>query len=141
MGGGVERKHYGWEGKQDTPLILDSPETIAATKFYISLKPFDATDFFSTGQAEQQEAMRTKNIAMAIVWSDSLFALANSPEGSKFGFAPIPGDKSLIGGGTFFVNRHSRNPKQAVEYVVHVMQRGAQVNHDPGPYIAPPIRL
>ena len=127
MGGGVMKKHYGWEGASDTPLILDSKETVAATEFYVSLKPFNAGDFFSTGQAEQQELMRTKRIAMAIMWSDSLFALVNGPQGQQFGFAPIPGGKSMIGGGTFYVNRHSKHAKESVRYITSVMQKDAQV--------------
>jgi len=73
MGGGVMRKQFGWEGDATTPLILDSPETIAATKFYIGLRPYSAGDFLSTGQNEQVELMRKGNIAMAVVWSDTLY--------------------------------------------------------------------
>lgn len=128
MGGGVMKKKYGWEGDTNTPMLLDSPETITATAFYVSLKPFNAADFFSTGQAEQQELMRTKKIGMAIMWSDSLFALVSSPQGRDFGFAPIPGDRSMIGGGTFYLNHRSKVPKDAFRYIVKSMQKDSQVN-------------
>lgn len=127
MGGGVMQKEYGWQSFPDTPLIIDSTETIEATRFYASLKPFNYGDFFSTGQAEQQEHMRTKKIAMAIMWSDSLFAVINGPNGDNLGFAPIPGDRSMIGGGTFYINKKTKNAKETCRYVARMMQKDTQV--------------
>ena len=127
LGDGVMAKRYGWDGTPTTPLLLTSPRTVKATEFYLSLRPFNAGDFFSTGQAEQQEIMKSKDVAMAIMWSDSLFALVDGGSGSRFGFAPVPGGKSLIGGGTFFINRKSAHARDAVRYVARAMQRRAQV--------------
>lgn len=125
-GGGVMRKKYGWQGTRNTPLTLTSPETVAGTKVYVSLKPYSAGDFFSTGQAEQQERMRTQKIAMAIMWSDSLYLLEkDSPH--RFGYARIPGSVSMIGGGTYFINRNSRNLDGAIRYVLESMQPASQV--------------
>jgi len=126
MGGGVMKKSYGWEGDAATPLILDSPETIAATKFYVSLKPYTAGDFLSTGQNEQVEMMRGGNIAMAIIWSDTLFRLVHSPAGSQFGYAPIPGDKSQIGGGIFYINKKTKHPKLDAEFLQFYFQHDTQ---------------
>jgi len=128
MGGGVMKKQFGWEGDVNTPLILNSPETIAATKFYIGLRPYNAGDFLSTGQNEEVELMRKGNIAMAIIWSDTLFSLTQSPEGAHFGFAPIPGGKSQIGGGIFYVNKRSKNPRLASEFIRFLLQKNVQ--HD-----------
>lgn len=127
MGGGVMKKEYGWQSDKDIALILDSPETVAATQFYVDLKPYNYGDFFSTGQAEQQENMRRQKVAMAIMWSDSLYELINGPNGKDFGFAPIPGKKSMIGGGTFYINKKSRMLPQACLYVVRMMERKSQV--------------
>jgi len=126
MGGGVMKKSYGWEGDANTPLILDSPETVAATKFYVSLKPYSAGDFLSTGQNEQVELMKGGNIAMAIIWSDTLFPLVRSPGGDQFGFAAIPGEKSQIGGGIFYVNRKSRHVDLATKFLQFYFQPDTQ---------------
>ncbi len=126
MGGGVMKKSYGWEGDASTPLILDSPETIAATKFYVGLKPYSAGDFLSTGQNEEVEMMRKGNVAMAIIWSDTLFPMIHSPGGDQFGFAPIPGDESQIGGGIFYVNRKSNHPKLAAKFLKFYFQPDTQ---------------
>jgi ABC-type glycerol-3-phosphate transport system substrate-binding protein len=127
MGGGVMKKNHGWEGDANTPILIDSPETIAATKYYVSLKPYNYGDFFSTGQVEQQELMRTKKIAMAIMWSDSLPSLTNSPNANDFGFAPVPGTKSVIAGGPFLINKKSQHQREAAEYVLSMMQKSVQV--------------
>lgn len=126
MGGGVMKKAFGWEGDAQTPLILDSPKTVAATQFYVGLRPYSAGDFLSTGQNEQVEMMRKGNVAMAIIWSDTLFSLVHSPIGDQLGFAPIPGDESQIGGGIFYVNKKSKHPKLAAEFLAFYFQRDTQ---------------
>jgi multiple sugar transport system substrate-binding protein len=126
MGGGVMKKSFGWEGDAQTPLILDSAETIAATRFYLGLRPYSAGDFLSTGQNEQVELMRKGNIAMAIIWSDTLFSLVHSPSGEQFGFAPIPGNRSQIGGGIFYINNRSKHAKLAAEFLAFYFQRDTQ---------------
>jgi ABC-type glycerol-3-phosphate transport system substrate-binding protein len=126
-GGGVMKKRYGWEGDADTPILIDSPETVAATKYYVSLKPYNYGDFFSTGQVEQQELMRTKKIAMAIMWSDSFYPLLQNRDAENFGFAPLPGSLSVIAGTTYFVSRYSRHPKESMQYILRMMKTETQV--------------
>lgn len=126
MKGGVLRKDHGWAGDVSTPVILDSPETIAATKFYLGLKPFSAGDYFATGQNEQVKLMKERKGAMAIMWSDVLHDLIRD-DPNAFGFAPIPGSKSLIGGGIFYVNRKSKHPKQATEFVAYMLKKDEQI--------------
>ena len=127
MGGGVMRKDYGWEGDASTPLLLDSPETIKATEFYVGLKPFNAGDYFSTGAAEQRELMKKGNVAMAIMWSGFLNGLLSGPDDQTFGFAPIPGSKSMLSGGTYFVNKSSKNPQAAAQYILFMLEKSNQV--------------
>lgn len=126
MGGGVMKKSYGWEGDDNTPLLIESPATIAATRYYLSLKPFITGDFYSTGADEQREHMLKQNVAMTIMWSDVLFQLVNAEGGEKFGFAPIPGSKSMISGGLFYISRKSKHKREAAAYVFHLMQKDTQ---------------
>jgi len=109
LGGGVMSKQYGWQGDEATPLLVDAPETVAATEFYLRLRPYNAGDYFSTGQTEQRAIMLAGRTAMAIMWSDIAIPLAQGADSTRFGFAPIPGDVSMIAGGSFFVNRSTRN--------------------------------
>jgi len=126
MGGGVMKKQFGWEGDVYTPLIIDSPETVAATKYYLGLRPYSAGDFLSTGQNEQAELMRSGNIALAIMWSDVIYSLVHSPNGGRFGFSPIPGGKSQIGGGIYYFSKKSKQKKLAVDFVLFLMQKDTQ---------------
>lgn len=131
MGGGVMGdKKRGWEGDENTPVIIDSPETIAATRYYLSLKKFDGSkDYLSTDATVQRERIKKKDIAMCIMWSDYVFDLvyAGSKKEEDFGFAPIPGDKSMLAGGIYYINKRSKHPAEAARYVMHLMQKGNQV--------------
>ena len=127
MGGGILDKKYGWEGDINTPVIISSPETIKALEFYFSLKPFNAGDYFSTGQNEQRELMKSKKAVMAIMWSDVLFDLFNSPDSDEFSYAPIPGDASVIGGGIYYINRASKHPDMAAQFIEYIIQKDVQV--------------
>lgn len=127
MGGGILDKQFGWDGDMNTPVIINSPETIKALEFYFSLKPFNAGDYFSTGQNEQRELIKSKRAVMAIMWSDVLFDLVNSPDSDTFGYAPIPGDSSVIGGGIYYINKASKHPDIAAQFIEYLIQYDVQV--------------
>lgn len=126
MGGGIMKKEFGWQAGPEIPLIIHSPETVAATEFYLSLKPYTAGDFFSTGQTEQQTIMREGNTAMAIMWSDIAVPLSEGPNAEKFGFAPIPGEVSMTAGGSFFVNRATQNRQEVGQLLGYLMRGDVQ---------------
>ena len=132
MGGGVTKKKLGWQRDEHTPLIIDAPETVKATEFYLSLKSFDGSkDFFSTEASDQVERMKEGKIAMCIMWSDYVYGLVFGKKGTRpnesFGFEPIPGDKSMIAGGIYYVNKHSKHKVEAAKYIMHLMQKETQV--------------
>jgi len=80
----------------------------------------------STGQNEQVKLMKDRRGAMAIMWSDVLFELVKSDR-DAFGFSPIPGTKSMIGGGIFYVNRESKQPGKSAEFIAYVLNKDEQV--------------
>jgi len=127
MGGGVMDKKRGWEGDESTPLLIDSPQSLLATRYYLSLKPFTVGDFFSTGGAEQRELLKKGNVAMGLMWSDYIFPLVAAQGGDRFSFLPIPGKKSGLAGGSFFINRHSQYKKEAADFVLYLMEKDTQV--------------
>lgn len=128
MGGKVMEKNRGWAGNLSTQVTLDTDASIMAADFYLSLKPFNAGDYFSTGAAEQREIMLNGNVAMAIMWSDYLYELVEKGKIKNliFGFEPIPGSVSMLAGGAYYVNRDSDNPKEAAEFIAYVMQPEVQ---------------
>jgi len=127
MGGGVMKKEAGWEGDANTPITLDSEKSIAATKMFVALKKYNAGDFFAVGSAEKREIFLTKNVAMSIMWSDYIPELLKSPKISEIGFTTIPGDTSMLGGATFFLNKSSKHPREATQYILSLMQKNVQV--------------
>jgi multiple sugar transport system substrate-binding protein len=130
MGGGVMRKKYGWDSDEHTPLILTDPATIKATEFYMSLKPFTTDSFFGNGAVEQREELRRGVAAMAIMWSDYAYDLiydGGTPHVDDFGFAPIPGNVSMLAGGVYYVSKRSSNPEAAASFINYLMERPQQI--------------
>lgn len=132
-GGGVFRKNYGWEGTIDTPVILSSPQTVEATKRWLQMKPFQAThtEFSKTNAAEQIKCLHRGDVAMGIVWSDVAYDLVKTDltKGSSphlFAFAPIPGQVSMLAGGTFYVNKATRNTSAAASYIMWLLSPETQ---------------
>jgi multiple sugar transport system substrate-binding protein len=130
MGGTVFEKQRGWEGDASTPIKITSPEALSATNFYKSLKPFNAGNFSTIDATEQTKLLKNGNIAMGIVWSDYLYNFTFDMTGTvdnRFGFAPIPGSKSALAGGSFYINKQSKNSQEAVKYVMSLMQKPNQI--------------
>ncbi len=118
-GGKVMDKKYGWQGNADTNLELNTPVAIEAATAYKALKPDACGDFFNMDAPTQREALLSGNVPMAIMWSDYLFELAHgkAKKGSSFGYAPVPGGKSMIAGGSYYINKLSKHPDFAAQFI------------------------
>jgi len=129
MGGKVMDKQYGWEGDANTKVLLNTPEALHAAQFYLSLKSYNAGNSYNVDAYEQIKILKSQQVAMGIIWSDLTYSLSAKGDGTfdpKFGFAPIPGSKSLLAGGSFFINRKSKNPEVAAHYIMDMLQPGVQ---------------
>lgn len=130
QGGAIFKKDWGWEGNDKTPIVLNDSAGIAATNFYKGLKRFNCGDFLNTKAGDQVEMMKRGNVAMAIMWSDYLYSFTfDRPDipDKKFGFAPVPGKKSPLAGGVFYVNRQTIHKEEAAKYILNIMQPANQV--------------
>lgn len=125
MGGAVMAKTYGWQSNLKTPLTIDSPETARAAEMYLRLKSANAGDFFATDAVKQRDILLEGRTAFGIVWTDYVPDLLRDG-GDKFGFAPIPGDKSMIAGGSYFVSKKSRSPEGAAKLMEFLLQPDTQ---------------
>ncbi len=123
MGGRVMNKERGWQGTRETSVEVDNSAAIKAAEFYVGLRPYNAGDFLAVGAPEQVEILLRGQTAMAIVWSDYLLRLVREGAslGVNFDFHPIPGDRSMIAGGAFYVNRRTKAPQEAAAYVLHLL--------------------
>lgn len=130
IGGSVMMKEAGWEGTASTPINLDSPIAVQATNYYKGLKSYNAGNFTTIDANEQVRILKEGKVAMAFVWSDYLFGLVYDADGKiddRFGFAPLPGNKSPLAGGCFYINKQSKHPAEALKYVINLMQKKNQV--------------
>lgn len=127
-GGKVFDKRYGWEGDENTRIVIDSEGSLKATEFYLSMKNYNAGTYQDISCERQLEIMKKGNVAMGIVWSDYLFNLVLEGYDSLFGFAPIPGGKSPLAGGCFYVNNDSKKRKkeEAFKYIISLMRPETQ---------------
>jgi ABC-type glycerol-3-phosphate transport system substrate-binding protein len=73
--------------------------------------------------------MKAGKTAMAFAWDDVIVSTLKGPNGfdPRFGFSTIPGDRSFIGGGAFFVSKQSKHPKEAMDFIIYLMQPKNQV--------------
>jgi multiple sugar transport system substrate-binding protein len=130
MGAKIFDKEYGWQGTISTPVTIASPEAVTATEFYRSLKPFNKGNYLTIDANEQIKLLQQGDVAMAFVWSDYLYDFVYDNNGSQnvnFGFAPIPGEKSPLAGGCFYVNRKSAHSQEAIKYIMNIMQPKTQI--------------
>jgi len=128
--GKVMDKDQGWKGNASTPILLMSPQSIEAANYYKSLKPFNAGNFTTIDAVEQRNILEKGKVAMGIIWSDYMWGLIDEGNGKfdeRFGFAPTPGDKSIIAGGAFYINKQSKYPAAAFEYELYLMQETTQI--------------
>lgn len=134
FGGGVMQKEYSW---QYGPIIINSPETVAGTEYYNSLKKFSPPGYTNFTWNDAIGQMRDGRVFMCVIWSDALFHVIDPKTSSvvgKIGFAPLPagnaGRVAQIAGSTYFVSRYSRHPKEAFQFELWMLARENQVSQE-----------
>lgn len=129
QGGRVLDKHYGWEGDSNTKVLLNSASAVDALTYFTGLKPFNNGNFTDVEQFKKLTLMKEGKTAMAFAWDDVIVSSLKSATGfdNRFGFSPIPGDHSFIGGGAFFISKQSKHPGEAMDFILYAMQKANQV--------------
>ncbi|MBS1949586.1 MAG: extracellular solute-binding protein [Bacteroidetes bacterium] len=130
FGGKVLDKNQGWQGNASTPVLLDNGNAISAAEYYKSLKPYNAGNFTTTDGVEQRNIIKKGKVAMGLIWSDYAWGLIDDGNGKidpRFGFAPTPGNKSMIAGGSFFLNRQSKSTNESFQYMQYLLKKENQV--------------
>lgn len=120
---------YSFGGKfvaDDGSVQADSEAARRALEYYLSLKEFAPPDTVNYSWDEALLSFQNGQIAMAIMWSDSIAAVED-PESSmvagKVGYAANPTltedsqPASVFGGWGFFVNKNSEHAEEAVRFI------------------------
>lgn len=113
-------KEYGWEWTLPNTNRMESPEVFRATTIYRDLRANAVANFEQIDASAQLGIMENGEVAFAIMWSDFVPPLAEvlaDDGGRQFSFHPIPGDASPLAGGSFYINKSTRNEKEAFEFV------------------------
>lgn len=128
LGGAVYDKTYGWETASPDALRLTSEASVDAAAFFLNLKPYNAGDFFSVGANEQVELLARGRATMGIVWSDYAQQIVSAARrsGYEIAFSPIPGEKSMLAGGSAFVNDDSQDPEVAAKFIKYLLKPEVQ---------------
>jgi len=104
MGGKLTDSERGWDSNMNTRILVASKENLKALEYYKTLKSFNQGGYSNVEQFEQMKIMKEGKTAMALVWSDMLYPSIKTEIGfdNRFGFAPVLGKGSILGGGGIF---------------------------------------
>lgn len=134
FGGGVMEKEHSWEYG---PIIINSPDTVAATDYYNSLKQFSPPGVTNFTWDDAVGQMRDGHILMCLLWSDALFHVVDpkvSTVVGKIGYTPLPSGKAgrvaQIAGSTYMVSRNSKHPKEAFQFELWMLRRDNQIQQE-----------
>ena len=116
-----QEKSSGWERGTKYTSSVNSAEMLEATRNYLKLRDYNAGGFENVDASSQIEILNRGEAAMAIVWSDFAPALFDNQD-IKFSMNPLPGDYSPLAGGTFYINKKTKYPKEAFEFIAWIMQ-------------------
>lgn len=126
IGTGTSDKKSGWE---ESPINLVTKENEEALRYSKKLLTYNAGDFFTVDALQQRKLMLDGRAAMAIMWSDYIPELVNQSSKQKkieFGFSTVPGEKSGLAGGAFYINSNSRNPDASAQFILYVLSEDVQ---------------
>ena len=117
FGGKVMEKEFGWMSEENTPVNINSIQAKKATEYFVSLKQSNTGGFTNVDGNEQIKVMKGGKVAMCLIWSDYVRGLTYNGEelDKRFGVAPVPGNKSMLAGGAFFINKQTKHSKEALD--------------------------
>ncbi|MGC8628167.1 MAG: ABC transporter substrate-binding protein [Acidimicrobiales bacterium] len=117
----------------DMPIV-DNPISLAALRYFDSLKAFMPPGAGSFGWAEITPTYTSGDAAMMIQWSDFVTSIASSPYKNDTGFEQLPGDPqapkvnlpgivpgkgySSLGGWAIAINSATKHPNSAMKFVL-----------------------
>jgi multiple sugar transport system substrate-binding protein len=123
-------------GSECGPVIVNSPQAIAATEYYKSLMQFSPPDTLNYFWDDVMALMQQGKVAELIMWNDATYAVAVDEAAStvvgKMGFDLVPqgdgGKVAQVEGWTYLVPSSSKNKEAAYLFIQWMMAYEQQLN-------------
>ncbi len=129
--GGVMKANAGWEYG---PIIINSPQTIDATKYYKSLLRHSPPGALEYTWDDVLSDMQKGRIFMCIMWSDATYALEDpnlSDVVGKVGYDMIPegkiGKTGQIAGWSYLISKFSKHKDEAYRFITWMLEPKNQI--------------
>lgn len=102
----------------DLKIHLDSPNAVRALQSILDLKPFTNPNH-SNWWSKTATSFSEGNTAMAILYSNfaSNLLTPDSQVIGRTGYAPVPGNNPVLGGGSLGISRSSKQAKEALQFI------------------------
>lgn len=103
---------------EDGNLLLETDIALQAMKELVEAKQFSPKKYNNWWRDTARE-FAEGNTAMTVLFSNYASELLNSNSRiiGKIGYAPAPGNNSLVGGGCIGVCKNSRNKREAIDFI------------------------
>jgi len=122
------------DGGEYGDIVVNSPQTLAATNQYLALIPFSPPDTLSYNWNGAQAALQQGRVFMGILWNDQA-PLLEDPSVSKvlgkIGYTTIPSATgkpfSQLEGWSYLIPKESTHPREAYRFMEWAMSPEVQV--------------
>lgn len=115
-------------GSKCGPVIVNSPEAVAALDYYKGLMAYSPPDTLNYFWDDVMALMQQGKVFQLIMWTDATYAVENpkqSKVSGKMGFGLTPQDKGgkigQVEGWTYLVPTHSKHPEAAYLFIQWMM--------------------
>lgn len=124
-------------GSECGPIVVNSPEAVAATEYYKGLMAFSPPDTLNYFWDDVMALMQQGKVFQLIMWNDATYAVAVDEEAStvvgKMGFGPTPmgpAEKAVgqVEGWTYLVPAYSKNQEAAFLFIQWMMDYDQQLD-------------
>jgi multiple sugar transport system substrate-binding protein len=136
----LEWMNYGWTfggGILDDSgqLVIDSPESVQALDYMLSLRDFAQPGYTSATWDETTATLQQGNAALSITWGDTAGAMESTDQSAvvgKMGYADIPtlktGDTVIahLGSWTYVIPSAAKNPDAAWLFIQWALSQPTQ---------------
>lgn len=123
-------------GSECGPIVVNSPEAVAATEYYKGLMNYSPPDTLDYFWDDVMALMQQAKVFELIMWNDATYAVAVDEEAStvvgKMGFGmtpqgPINEPVGQVEGWTYLVPAYSKNQEAAFLFIQWMMQYPQQL--------------